>query len=526
MATIKRRVGGTNPTTLKRREYFTAFSPRSIAGCSLWLDAADVSTITLNGTNVASWQDKSGNGYSVGQSTLANQPSYSTNRLNGLAGIGLTSSRYLIQSGSNISNFASSSATTVFIVAKNDSSLPPNGWSILNTMWFNGTERYHLSFSIGTTQGVALYANGGLIGQTTIVPLGSSAIVGFTLAATGNSINVNGTLTNYSGITPSNAANSTSFIFGDNRGGFETDMNVYEFVGFSATLTTTQRQLVESYLAQKWGLTGSLPAGHSQFTQPAGKPYTITDPIIGLYPVVKPIITTFSPLSTSPGLWLDANDYSTFTFSSGTNISSWADKSGNARNATGVNSPVYTDTSAYLSGSSYFTVNLDFIASFPDHSAFFVITPTNGTNIYGAINGGSGANSLHVGFSSTTAYRVNHWGNDLYPNTTAAYRSGGLRNLLNFDWINTGGAGKAVRANGSVEGTIGQTGQIGVMSGGGTIGNVVQQGILTGYINEVIFILNPNITTTNRNKLEGYLAWKWGIQSYLPAGHPYLSAPP
>ena len=112
MATIKRREGGTNPTTVKRREYSTAFSPRSIAGCSLWLDAADASTITLNGTNVASWQDKSGNGYSVGQSTPANQPSYSTNRLNGLAGIGLTSSTYLIQSGSNISNFASSSATT------------------------------------------------------------------------------------------------------------------------------------------------------------------------------------------------------------------------------------------------------------------------------------------------------------------------------------------------------------------------------------------------------------------------------
>ena len=237
-------------------------------------------------------------------------------------------------------------------------------------------------------------------------------------------------------------------------------------------------------------------------------------------------VSSFTPLSLSPGLWLDANDYSTFTFSSGTNISSWADKSGNARNATGVNSPVYTNTSAYLSGSSYFTVNLDFIASFPDHSAFFVITPTNGTNIYGAIGGGVGANSLHVGFSSTSAYRVNHWGNDWYPATTAAYKSGGLRNLLNFDWINTGGVGKAVRANGTVEGTIAQTGQIGAMSGGGTIGNVVGQGILTGYINEVIFILNPNITTLNRNKLEGYLAWKWGIQANLPAGHPYLSAAP
>ena len=525
MATIKRRVGGTNPTTVKRREYFTAFSPRSIAGCSLWLDAADASTITLNGTNVASWQDKSGNGYSVGQSTPANQPSYSTNRLNGLAGIGLTSSTYLIQSGSNISNFASSSATTVFIVAKNDSSLPTNGWSILNTMWFNGTTRYHLSFSIGTTQGVGLYANGGLIGQTTIVPLGSSAIVGFTLAATGNSINVNGTLTNYSGITPSSAANSTWFIFGDNRGGFETDMNVYEFVGFSANLTTIQRQQVESYLAQKWGLTGSLPAGHSQFTQPAGKPNTVTNPTPGLFPVLKPI--PFSPLSVTPLLWLDASQSSSFTFASANNISVWADRSGYGNNATqptaGIQ-PTYTTNTVNLSGTQWFAVNLDFVAGH-DFSAFIVLNNTNYTNIYGAITGGNGSSSLHNGFSSSGAYRVNYWGNDYYPGITAAYRAGN-KNLINIDWVNTGGVGKSVRANATLEGSVGQTGTVSAMSGGGTIGNVVSQGILSGTIFEIIFILDTKITTINRNKLEGYLAWKWGIQSYLPPGHPYLSAPP
>ena len=41
MATIKRRAGGTNSTVLIRREYSTAFSPTSIAGCQLWLDGAE-----------------------------------------------------------------------------------------------------------------------------------------------------------------------------------------------------------------------------------------------------------------------------------------------------------------------------------------------------------------------------------------------------------------------------------------------------------------------------------------------------
>ena len=38
----------------------TAWTPTQIT-TSLWLDAADVSTITLNSTTVSQWNDKSGN---------------------------------------------------------------------------------------------------------------------------------------------------------------------------------------------------------------------------------------------------------------------------------------------------------------------------------------------------------------------------------------------------------------------------------------------------------------------------------
>lgn len=47
----------------------------------------------------------------------------------------------------------------------------------------------------------------------------------------------------------------------------------------------------------------------------------------------------------------------------------------------------------------------------------------------------------------------------------------------------------------------------------------------TGDIGEVL-ILSTALSSTNRQKLEGYLAWKWGIQGNLPAGHPYKSAAP
>ena len=52
-------------------------------------------------------------------------------------------------------------------------------------------------------------------------------------------------------------------------------------------------------------------------------------------------------------------------------------------------------------------------------------------------------------------------------------------------------------------------------SSGGTPGNVHE-----------IVVFNLQVGTTNRQLTEGYLAWKWGLQAGLPAGHPYKSAAP
>jgi hypothetical protein len=48
---------------------------------------------------------------------------------------------------------------------------------------------------------------------------------------------------------------------------------------------------------------------------------------------------------------------------------------------------------------------------------------------------------------------------------------------------------------------------------------------LTGSIAEVLFY-NSQLSTTNRQKVEGYLAWKWGIQNNLPTIHPYYDSAP
>lgn len=57
--------------------YAKEWSPTDIGeSLALWLDVSDTDTITLNGSNISQWQDKSGNSYHASQAIAANQPTY------------------------------------------------------------------------------------------------------------------------------------------------------------------------------------------------------------------------------------------------------------------------------------------------------------------------------------------------------------------------------------------------------------------------------------------------------------------
>jgi len=52
------------------------FSPKTIAGLQLWLDAADASSVTTVSGAASQWNDKSGNGRHATQTTANNRPAY------------------------------------------------------------------------------------------------------------------------------------------------------------------------------------------------------------------------------------------------------------------------------------------------------------------------------------------------------------------------------------------------------------------------------------------------------------------
>lgn len=72
-----------------------AWTPANIEGLSLWLDANDASTITLNGSTVSQWDDKSGNGYNVSNANASTQPDYLTTGFNGKPTLQVTGGDFL-----------------------------------------------------------------------------------------------------------------------------------------------------------------------------------------------------------------------------------------------------------------------------------------------------------------------------------------------------------------------------------------------------------------------------------------------
>jgi hypothetical protein len=60
----------------------TGFDPRRLSGLVQWYDAADQSTMTLNGTTVSEWRSKVG-GVALSQGTAAAQPTLTTGYYNG-----------------------------------------------------------------------------------------------------------------------------------------------------------------------------------------------------------------------------------------------------------------------------------------------------------------------------------------------------------------------------------------------------------------------------------------------------------
>jgi hypothetical protein len=354
--------------------------------------------------------------------------------------------------------------------------------------------------------------------------------------------------------------------------------NISEILVFNTTLSNTDRQIIEGYLARKWGLEEKLATSH---------PYS---PNI-------PSLSSISPYNYSGlSLWYDASDSTTIS-GSGTSAFAWTDKSGVTTASRSFSVPI---TAAVVSGS-----NTVYTVGGTNTRGLYVGNSINVNGITGGSFNGTGtitnvavgASSIDVtvnilssgtatGFSATSKITPN-----TFPSVSVASVNGlnavsildsasavQLASMpssapLSFFLVCSGSASVLDAVSYSRLGlSITSSTTIGVNTNGqtSTATLTVGAGILTqpvlleltspgvsstgnAYVNgnsvgthttgSGTFALAPVLSRDNgagspalycevvaftgflsniqRQQIEGYLAYKWGLQALLPAGHPY-----
>ena len=464
----------------------TAFNPTSISGCALWLDAADSSTLTLSGSNVTQWRDKSGNGNNA---TSGVNPTYNSSSKS----LSFTGTQYM-----TCPNFAYR-PINMYVVVNITAPYTTTG-NIIRKGFATGTD---YEFGLRTTSSnvvqLELRSSGAQsLNLNNTSTYGNLSLFSISYDNTTCSFFVNGTSTNSGTLTGPQFSGSTNLFIGCVQGlsdFFKGDIS--EVVIFNSALTTIQRQAVEGYLAYKWGLQASLPSSHPY----AGGPTLST-----------PVPTNYSGIS----LWLDAADSSTLTLS-GSNVTQWRDKSGNSRNATQVtagNRPTYTSNGVVFTASSstFLDINVPFSTS---HSVFLVARSTSGTNNYYYGRNVAGAGPTIIQYFTGTSIEYFDIGERATfvtsPPTTSPF-------MLNF--VRSFGSNVTGFYLGSSAFSISQTYSLNTTQPWIYIG----RSNATDYLNATIFefmIFNSALSTTQRQDIEGYLALKWGLQTSLPTTHPY-----
>lgn len=245
---------------------------------ALWLDAADSSTLfdatsggSLPGNNgaVARWEDKSGNGRHVTQSTSGNRPLRRSATQNGLDIVEFNGTSHLLTGGPSAigQNVTQLSIFGVWRFITN----PTSPAVVLSTNTGTGVGRCFIGSGISSQRlflaSRRLDADAAAVISDTETQ-GTSFFIGYGVVDYANAdawLYRNGTLRQSSTSHGSSGSTSnTNGLFG--VGGSTAGLNLTHIaaceLGFVGDISNTTRQLIEGYLAWKWGLQGNLPNDH------------------------------------------------------------------------------------------------------------------------------------------------------------------------------------------------------------------------------------------------------------------------
>jgi len=493
------------------------FNPTQINGCVLWLDANDKTTMTFNGSAITQWNDKSSVGNYVSQATVGNAPTLGTSQ-NGLNTVYFATANQQLVSSQNNATTGNSSRTVIalfwcptltsafyIVTGTEGTSSPPTAWGHCKNA--NADVDYPFNYGGNGETYTFVYSTPNPLLTYAQFDSTSSTMTNYYSTSGSGADNTIGNLTVKTSVTLNTTAGVWYLGKRQQNGTGSVTSHLMEMIHFNTALSTSQRQQIEGYLAQKWALKSTLPQGHPGLTgiiYPTGT--------LQRNPGPTEYYKNFSPLQISGcQLWLDAADATKFTFSSGSNISGWLDKSPGANNLTTASgTPVYTTDGALSvvnipsDALLQTTANLTITTS----AAFFVLakltsTATSYPMLITLIDNNSGDYSIRYSGSVVNYGNSDDIGNGNYytngaPNTNASF-------LNQYVIIDTTTATRATTSRVAVSGTFNSR---------YFIGNVCE-----------VIIYPSGVNSTQRFQLQSYLAAKWSLTPKLPTSHLHFTRP-
>ena len=505
------------------------FIPTQVSGLVLWLDASDPTTITQSGGTITQWIDKSTSALTA---TAVSNPTLVANVQNGFPGISFDGSTQYFNLGNNLN--MGTNQIYIFVVSKFNSTA--DGAIIGKSLYGSAGARYSLLRNGAMIP--LIEATGGAVNNNGLNPDTSTSSRLLNMVWDRSTINLyqNGTsvfsvgLSDTSNLTTGNSlligayqngSGGTPPVAGFYMNGYIHEILMY-FTSTGSPLGNTARQQIESYLAQKWGLT--LGAGHPGLTSTVYRStYLKNTTVKQNIATMTPFYTGFSPRQIPGlGIWLDGADPTgTGTVpTSGATITSWKDKSGSA-NHFGTTSGTTTN----ILDVGKYGINFPLGAvmtsanqiTFTTSSQFFIVCKLlDGAGFAMTIAfpnavgiSGTGDFSMRFNGGVLLGTPVGGDGNDLGNGTY--YVNGNFNpNYTSTSYYNVY----------CMIDTAARTGGTSYV----TLSSLLYSRSFTGYIMEFLYF-PAGISSTQRQQVESYLAQKWGLASSLPGGHLHLTQP-
>ena len=532
------------------------FDVRSIPGCQVWFDGADTSTITGSST-VTAWKDKSRNAWNA-TTLIGTAPTNTT--VNGLNAVSFAG-----QSTLTVSNVAFSSVQSraIFVVYRVPTSAP-NYISWFSTQAFNinnqGGHNNLVYPSGGGGPYLQSYAVGGAVqgmGADAVSTIGTTAIacmIHSAVSTSRNTVTLNGTSYALSTNTLASGYGSgtVTYYIGN---AYPQAYILCEYILYQEEFTVAQRQQVEGYLAHKWGIKTSLPATHPFYS-------------------LNPHLRVFQPTDISGcELWFDGGDSTTmFQNTAGTtpvtagsqSVACWKDK---IRNLSITNTGVtgqsmlaptsvsgggvfFNNTSTVVSASAQglgtsltgATNQTAFLFRMPTRSMTMITAsyPLSNTSLRqicciasdpigaGNVPNFSMGHEIGAGNGGTILFDWDgsNWGQ--IAQSTSGYNTSTILRIdsLTADttplWSTNGTANTFTQTNNYTSAYTNYP--VNNFAMGGYSSTFVGSRNFYGTIYETL-LYSKALTTSERQRVEGYLAYKWGIASPLPATHPFKTIP-